>query len=148
VDNTVNSLSPAVNDPTTAIVATERLAELVQRHGQRRPPRFVQRGDERGSVIASRTGFAQIVALAFDQIRRYGADNPSFIIRLIGTLGRLGARVPEDIRRPVLRQIALARKGGEGRAALVSDQRAIRRAAAEAARLVRTAAFALLAFIP
>jgi uncharacterized membrane protein len=103
VDIAEKALSPAVNDPTTAVQVIDRLADLVDRLAQRTFPR---------GVVFDRDGTARvhyepitwegIVHLAFDELRDYGAGTRQVARRLRAALLVLLERAPED-RRAVLR---------------------------------------------
>jgi uncharacterized membrane protein len=76
VDIAERGLSPAVNDPTTAIQCLDQIHDLLRRIGRRAFPSG-QRFDREGSLrlsfpVVSWDGY---VALAFDEIRHYGRDS-------------------------------------------------------------------------
>jgi uncharacterized membrane protein len=98
VDIAVKALSPGINDPTTAILAIDRLGQLVAAIGTGRPAATARR-DGHGVVrlFLPPYGFAYMAAMAFDQIRHYGVSNPSVARKLMATLGEVAAllRAPE-----------------------------------------------------
>ncbi len=101
-DIAVRALSPGVNDPTTAANCVDRLAEILVVLGNREAPDRARAGrDGRVYVLARGTSFERSVDLSFDQIRHYGAGDPSFAAHLLRTLGRVAPLVPPD-RRPAL----------------------------------------------
>lgn len=98
----VKSLSPGINDPTTAFRCIDRLSELLLALACRRP---TDPGRRRGRVVrfhARSTHFEQAVELAYDQIRLYGASNPAVCKRLLQALATLVTLVPPE-HRSVLR---------------------------------------------
>lgn len=115
MDIAVKSSSSAINDPTTTITCLDRLGEILTRLGQRDEPARVRTG-KTGKLhfIARRTNFDRAVHLAFDQIRHYGADNPVIAAKLISTLGKVAALVPEDRRAPLLEEAALVLHAARG----------------------------------
>ena len=87
VDIAAKALSPAINDPTTAVHAVDRLAGLLcVLAGRRLEPRIAL--DHDGSaraVVPSRT-FDEFLDLACGQIRRYGAGEPAVTMSLLKLL--------------------------------------------------------------
>jgi uncharacterized membrane protein len=76
VDMAEKALSPAVNDPTTAVQAIDRIHDLLRRIAVAPDPCPVYR-DTSGSarLVLPVHGWDEIVHLAFDEIRRYGSDS-------------------------------------------------------------------------
>lgn len=101
----VRALSPGTNDPTTATLCADRLAEVLVRLGNRAMPRPI-RAEQAGSarVVAQTTTFDRAVDLGFDQLRHYGAKDPSVAVHLIETLGRVAELVPACRRAVLIRQ--------------------------------------------
>ena len=76
VDMAEKALSPAVNDPTTATQAIDRIHDLLRRIALSPDPCPIYRdpaGTARLSIPVH--GWDEIVHLAFDEIRRYGGDS-------------------------------------------------------------------------
>lgn len=106
-DMAVKALSPGVNDPTTAVLCLDRLAELLLAAGQREPPSRVRRAQEgSGTLILPRVRFESLVETGLDEIRHYGVENPRFAVTFLKRMGDLGKLLPHDRRRPVARQVA------------------------------------------
>lgn len=98
------ALSAGINDPFTAITCIDRLGAILATLAQRRfPPPY--RLDERGDLrlIEDRVTFEGAVDAALNQIRQYGRDDVSVLIRLLETV----AFVAEFTRRPVYRRALL-----------------------------------------
>ena len=114
-DVAVKALSPGINDPSTAMSAIDWLGELLVVLGNRIVPHRVRTGkDGELRFIARMSSFERSVGLAFDQIRHYGASNPSVARKLLDTIGRVAALVPEEHRAPLLEQAeAVRREAGE-----------------------------------
>ena len=113
-DIAVKALSPGINDPSTAMACIDWLGELLVALGQRRPPSPVRTGRE-GELrfIANRAPYERAVALAFGQIRHYGASNPALLRKLLDTLARIAALVPEERRAPLEGQIDAIHRDAE-----------------------------------
>jgi uncharacterized membrane protein len=107
MDIAVKALSPSVNDPTTALICIDRLAEILVVLGNRDMP-DAMRTDDSGKVlfVARRTPFEHVVNLAFDEIRRYGGGKAAVAIHLLKTLKSAVDLVPADRREPFIRQAA------------------------------------------
>jgi uncharacterized membrane protein len=92
VDIAIRALSPAVNDPTTAVQSLDRIEAVLVELAPRHPgPSFVvdAGGAPRGLVPAPRWG--DYVELGLVEIRRYGYDSPQVVRRLTALYDRLGA---------------------------------------------------------
>ena len=103
-DIAVRALSPGINDPTTARVCVHRLTEIFAQMGMRRFPPIVRKGAA-GSVrvVAPRAHFAELVTLAYGQIRAYARGHPAVIATMTESLQRLLARLPAE-RQPAVRR--------------------------------------------
>jgi uncharacterized membrane protein len=108
VDIALRALSPAINDPYTAVQATDHLTNILAVLADRPLSAWVL-SDTDGTVrlTVPRPGFIDYVDLACDQIRRFGAAEPAIIAALTRLLGALAARVTDDDRRR-----GLARQAG------------------------------------
>lgn len=104
VDIAIRALSPAVNDPTTAVQALDRIIELLAVIGHRADPVTHHLG-RAGTVRVVRPvrDWATYVELSFTEIRRYGHDSPQVGRRLAAALDDLATALPSD-RRPALEQ--------------------------------------------
>ncbi len=121
-------------DPTTAVQAIDRLHDCLRQLAQRMFPDGRYR-DEHGDVrlIVPVMDWDAFVNLAFDEIRRAGAQSPQVTRRLIDALADLEAVAPAE-RRPALRRqrdlllIAVGESAGDDRDAsfaVVADRQGI-----------------------
>jgi len=104
VDIAIKALSPAVNDPTTAVQALDQIEDLLIRLGRRR----LEIGafhDAQGKlrVLVSFPAWEDFLRLAFDEIRLYGATSVQVMRRMKALVTELTSILPEE-RRPALRQ--------------------------------------------
>ena len=102
VDLALRALSPAVNDPTTAVHALDGLDELLRELAVR----DLDRGhvlDEHGALrlLYPNPGWNELLDLALTEIRHYGADSPQIARRLRALLLGLAELAPE-LRRPAV----------------------------------------------
>jgi uncharacterized membrane protein len=95
VDIAIKALSPAINDPTTAVLAIDQLHRLLRRAG-RRNLRTDYIPDPSGTVrvILRTPGWDDFVHLAFTEIRSYGAGNIQIARRLRAMLFNLMSTLP------------------------------------------------------
>lgn len=106
VDVALKALSPGVNDTTTAVSCIDFLGAILARLIERRvePQQRAEAGQLR--VIARGATFAELVGLAFDQIRQNAAGNVAILVRLLEVLGLLLERTKLPERRFALQQQA------------------------------------------
>ena len=107
VDIANKALSPAMNDPTTAGQAIDRLVDLLRAVGRRPDPGNVYRdGGGTLRLVRARSTWDDLVRLAFTEIRHYGAGAIQVARRLTAALDDLEStvhdRYPERVR--VLRE--------------------------------------------
>ncbi len=105
VDVASRALSPAVNDPTTAVQAVDRLTGLLVEIGQvADPPEHWV--DDQGTVrlVQPAHSWADLVALAFEEIRQYGAESAQVTRRLSSSIDELVAILDESRHAALLEQ--------------------------------------------
>ena len=116
VDIAIRALSPAVNDPTTAVQSLDRIEGMLVELAPRHPgPSFVVDAGGTPRAIVPAPRWADYVELGLVEIRRYGGDSPQIVRRLTALYDRLG-EVADD---------------GE-RSRLALERRLLREAAAQA----------------
>lgn len=103
VDIAIKALSPAINDPTTAVQALDQIEDLLLRLGQRHLEigAFHDSDGELRLVVPFPT-WNDLVLLAFDEICCYGATSVQVMRRMNALVTDLVRAVPEE-RRPALR---------------------------------------------
>lgn len=83
VDTAIRALSPAVNDPTTAVQALDAIGDLVRELAARDLSSSVARGpDGRVRVVWPTPTWDGLLDLAFSEIRAYGASSVQVCRRL------------------------------------------------------------------
>ena len=102
VDIAARALSPAVNDPTTAVQTLDRIEAILRLLARRRLDRGEIR-DETGTIrlVVPLPGWEDFLEVAFTEIRHYGATSVQVVRRMRAVLEDLLADVP-SIRRPGL----------------------------------------------
>lgn len=104
VDIASKALSPAVNDPTTAVLAIDQIHHLLRDVGSR----YLAEGREmdaagRVRLVYSTPDWEDFVLLAVTEIRQYGRDSVQVMRRLRAMLDNLIATLPGR-RAPLLRK--------------------------------------------
>jgi len=96
------SLSPGINDPTTALYCIDRLGEVLCRLAGRDIP-APTRLDEQGQlrVVTEVVRLEDIACRAFAAIARYGIADADVVIRLVATLAKLETSVPLAARKVI-----------------------------------------------
>ena len=104
VDIAIKALSPAINDPSTAVQALDEIEDLLIRLGRRR----LELGtylDATGvvRVVVPFPSWDDFLALALDEIRQYGASSVQVMRRMNALVVDLLSALPEE-RSPALHE--------------------------------------------
>jgi uncharacterized membrane protein len=125
----VRAMSPAINDPFTAMTCLDYLGDglaLLASYGER-PPQiyFYDQTGRLGLVFESAT-FEQLLAAAFDMLRHASSDNARVLLHLLGTIEAIGraSRWPE-VHQELLRHVALVEAESLNSALIEPDKQAI-----------------------
>lgn len=107
-DVAVRALSPAVNDPTTAVQSIDRIGDLLALVGTRPDPTGL-RVDSTSTVRVKRKlrDFDAILTLSLTEIIRYGSDAPQVVRRLRAMFDELEGNLPTDRHAGLARQRSL-----------------------------------------
>ena len=115
VDIAIRALSPAVNDPTTAVQVLDRVETLLVELAGRHPgPAIVVDDDGRARARVAAPRWSAYVELGLMEIRRYGADSPQVAraadrpLRPPGRGGGDGERGRVDLERRLLAEAVVA----------------------------------------
>jgi uncharacterized membrane protein len=108
LDVALKALSPAINDPTTAVLAIDQLHRLLRSVGKRNL-RTDNITDESGKlrVIFRTPNWENFVNLACTELRRCGADSIQVVRRLRAMIENLIRTLPEDRHAALQAQLAL-----------------------------------------
>ena len=92
VDIAIKALSPAINDPTTAVQAIDQIEDLLRRLGRRElDAGYAHDADGKLRLVYPMPTWEDYLTLAFDEIRQYGATSVQVMRRLRSTLIELAA---------------------------------------------------------
>ena len=99
VDIAIKALSPAINDPTTAVQALDQIEDLLLRLGQRHLEIGTYR-DSNGKLrlVVPFPTWDDLLRLAFDEICAYGATSVQVMRRMNALVTDLSLAVPEERR--------------------------------------------------
>jgi uncharacterized membrane protein len=104
VDIASKAVSPAINDPTTAVLAIDQLHQLLREIGGRQLDDGMETAPDGRVLLVYRTpNWEDFVSLAVTEIRQYGATSTQVMRRLQAMLKNLIETLPE-FRRPALEE--------------------------------------------
>jgi uncharacterized membrane protein len=114
VDVACKSLSPAINDPTTAVLALDRIHHLLRHVGSRRLDNEKVR-DAAGKVrLVYRTpDWEDFVVLAVTEIRQYGGGSIQVVRRMRAMLEDLVRTLPPERAPAVQQELKILKKTAE-----------------------------------
>ena len=103
VDIATRALSPAINDPTTAVQSLDQIEDLLLRLGQRHLEIGTYRGrDGKLRLTVPFPAWEDLLRLGLDEICSCGATSVQVMRRMNALIGDLLAAVPQE-RRPAIR---------------------------------------------
>ncbi len=103
VDIAARALSTGVNDPTTAVAAIDAMSTVIcEVAGGPRPSSVRVDADGRVRAAIPRSSFAELLALACDQPRRYGRNEPAVLTELLRMLTDVAETAADDDRRDAI----------------------------------------------
>lgn len=99
VDIAIRALSPAINDPTTAVQALDQIGDILLRlAGRRLESGSYRDADGTLRVVVSFPTWEDLLRLSFDEILAYGAGNVQVARRLKALIADLLAAAPAERR--------------------------------------------------
>lgn len=105
-DIAIRALSPAVNDPTTAVQALDQIEDLLRRLGRRRlEVGEVRDRSGRLTLVISVPSWEDFLDLAFSEIRSYGRESMQVMRRMKALLNDLIDALPTERIPAVRRQL-------------------------------------------
>jgi uncharacterized membrane protein len=114
VDIASKALSPAINDPTTAVLALDQLHHLLRNVGTRKLDTGLVRDGDRSLRLVYRTpDWEDFVDLATTEIRQFGATSIQVARRLRAMLDDLVAALPRERQEPLREELRLLQSSVE-----------------------------------
>ena len=97
VDIAIKALSPAINDPTTAVQAIDQIEDLLMRLAKcDLETSRAYDPDSTLRLIFQMPSWGDYLTLAFDEVRQYGAESIQVMRRLRSALAELADNVGSD----------------------------------------------------
>jgi uncharacterized membrane protein len=129
VEIAIRALSPAVNDPFTAMTCIDWLGEnLCKVVAGWRPARVHRDGNGYIRVISAEPAYDRLVQRAFEKIRQSSQGMPAVMIRELEALARIMAETTsEGQRRVLLEQAAMIDRASERSVSEAADRADVRR---------------------
>ncbi len=115
VEIAIRAISPAVNDPFTAVRCIDRLSVSLC-YVLQKAPQKIYHFDSAGAlrVIVEPTTFEILTNAAFDQIRQYGQTDVAVTIRLLESISVIGRQTHTESQKRILRrQTEMIKRGGQ-----------------------------------
>jgi uncharacterized membrane protein len=127
VDIAIKALSPAINDPTTAVLAIDQLHRLLRMVGLRHVGReeFCDRDGELRLIFRT-PNWEDYVHLACTEIRHYGAGSVQIMRRMRSMLENLMLTLPAHRHAELRQQLSLLDRTIEGHYTFVEDRKLAR----------------------
>jgi uncharacterized membrane protein len=114
VDIASKGLSPAINDPTTAVLALDRLHHLLRHVGCRRlDDEKVRDASGRIRLVYHTPDWEDFVRLAVTEIRQFGGSSIQVARRLRAMLENLIETLPAERAEPLRQELKLLKKSAE-----------------------------------
>jgi uncharacterized membrane protein len=114
VDIASKGLSPAINDPTTAVLALDRIHHLLRHVGSRRlDDEKICDASGRIRLLYHTPNWEDFVRLAVTEIRQFGGSSIQVARRLRAMLENLIETLPEERAEPLRQELKLLKKSAE-----------------------------------
>ena len=131
VEMAVRAMSPAINDPFTAMTCLDYLGEglvMFIRQGEESTRNFHR--DDRLSFVLEPVTFDELLSGAFDMLRHASCDNASVLLHMLAVIDLIGqeAQAPAA-RQHLLRHVSLIQAESQVGNLIEQDRQAIRRSA-------------------
>ncbi|WGH75137.1 DUF2254 domain-containing protein [Tenacibaculum tangerinum] len=117
------ALSPGINDPHTAIICIDQLTSSLNMLAKSKTPKqYLTNDPNKIRLIIPSTNFKGFLRASFDEIRQFGAQTPSVIIRLMESIKKLIQTSDSEKNKEILKAYAtLILETGEKNFHLDSD---------------------------
>jgi uncharacterized membrane protein len=114
VDIAAKGLSPAINDPTTAVLAIDQIHHLLRKVGSRQLDDGVIRDEQGGVRLIYRTpNWEDFVKLALTEIRHFGGSSIQIVRRLRSMLESLIETLPEECTAILREELSMVKRVAE-----------------------------------
>jgi uncharacterized membrane protein len=140
VEMAVRAMSPAINDPFTAMTCLDYIGEglaLFIQQGEKSPYYYDQ--DNRLRLVLEPVTFAELLSGAFDMLRHASCDNASVLLHMLEVIDAIGqeADSPKS-RQELLRHVSLIQLESQAGAIIDRDRERISQRCTELADLLQS----------
>lgn len=129
VEMAVRAMSPAINDPFTAMTCLDYIGEglaLFIRQGEKGTHYFDQDGHLR--LVLEPLSFDELLGAAFDMLRHASCDNASVLLHMLAVIDVIGQETkPPEARQELLRQVSLIQAESQASGLIEDDRQLIQR---------------------
>ena len=129
VEMAVRAMSPAINDPFTAMTCLDYIGEglaLFIQHGEKSPYYYDRDGQLR--LVLEPVNFAELLSGAFDMLRHCSCDNASVLLHMLEAIDVIGLETkPPEARQELLRHVSLIQSESQSGALIEQDRQLIQR---------------------
>jgi len=127
VEMAVRAMSPAINDPFTAMTCLDHIGEgltLFIQQGEKSP--YYYDGDNRLRLILEPVTFTELLSDAFDMLRHASCDNASVLLHMLDVIDAISQQANStEARLELLRHVNLIQKERKAGAIIDSDRERI-----------------------
>jgi uncharacterized membrane protein len=127
VEIAVRAMSPAINDPFTAMTCLEFLADGLAKYARygESSPNFYDK-DGRLRLIFEPATLTELLGAAFDMLRHASCDNASVLLAMLDAIDEIGRETESpEARRELLRHVHLVQAESQAGALIEKDRQAI-----------------------
>ncbi len=131
VEVAVRAMSPAINDPFTAMTCLDYLGDglaLLAGYGERPSQIYYYDPNGRLCLVFESATLDELLAAAFDMLRHCSCDNASVLLHILEVIEVIGREAKTAAaRQELLRHVALVETESQNSALIEPDKQAIRR---------------------
>ena len=134
----MRAMSPAINDPFTAMTCLDHLGAGLSICAERSEPQpFVCDTSNRLRLIFQPVTFADLLEAALNMLRRASRENTNVLLHMVDTLEKIArkSKQPEQ-RAEILRHVRLIEAESQASASVAWDKECVTRRCAEALKLI------------
>ncbi len=129
VEMAVRAMSPAINDPFTAMTCLDHIGEglaLFIRQGEQSPN--IHDSDGQLRLVFEPVGFDELLSAAFDMLRHASCDNATVLLHMLEVIDAVGQETKSpEARQELLRHVRLIQAESQAGALIEEDRQLVLR---------------------